>query len=86
MMVEHSLLNRNIKVKIGLTLQPLAFFLGLIDKVQCDLQMLCDPRTCLKNSNNPWNFYCYFLLLTLPKGALNKMLKKNIEMERYLYS
>ena len=29
-------------------------------------------------------FHYYFLLLTLPKGASNKILKTNIVMERYL--
>ena len=40
-------------MSVNADLQPLVFFLGLIDKVQCNLQMLFDPRTCLKNSNNP---------------------------------
>ena len=29
------------------------FFFRLIDKVQCDLKITFDPRTWLKNSDNP---------------------------------
>ena len=61
--------------------------LGLIDKVQCDLQILFDPGTWLKNSDNPWNvslLFSYFI--TLPKEVSYKILKTNIEIERYLCS
>ena len=55
MRMEHRLLNQNFKVKIWLrsNLATISFFyLGLIDKVQYDLQILVDPKTWLKNSDN----------------------------------
>ena len=36
------------------------FFLGLINKVQCEFQILFDPRTWLIKSDNPWNFSLLF--------------------------
>ena len=87
--MENRLLNRNFKVKILLSSYPTTIRFSFWDQlikfnVTCRYFLIPehDPKIVITHEI----FHYDFLLLTLPTGASNKILKTNIVMERYLCS
>ena len=79
--MEHRLLNRNIKVKIRLRSNPTTTHFSFWDysvKVNVTCRCFLIREHVSKIVITHETFHCYFLLLTLPKGAVNKILKKKI--------
>ena len=87
--MEHRLLNRNFKVKIGLRFNPtttrFSFWDSLI-KFNVTCRYFLVPQHGSEIVITHETFHYYFLLLILPKRVSNKILKTNIKMERYLFS
>ena len=79
--MENRLLNRNIKAKIRLGSNPTTTRYSLRD-LTIKFNMTCGcfliPKHGSKIVITHETFHYYFLLLTLPMGALNKILKKII--------
>ena len=81
--MEHRLLNRNIKVKIRLRSNPTTTsysFWDLSIKLNVTCRCILTPKhgsEIVITHITHETFHYYFLLLTLPKEALNKIFKKN---------
>ena len=87
MLMENRLLNRNFKVKIWLSSNPIATrfsFWDLLIKFNVTYRYFLIPEHGSKIVITHEIFHYYFLLLTLPMRASNKILKINIAMEHYL--
>ena len=79
MIMEHRLLNRNIKFKIRVRSNPATtrysfWDLSIKFNVTCTCFLISKHGSKIVITNE--TFHSYFLLLTLPTGALNKIFKK----------
>ena len=78
MIIQHKLLNRNIKVKIRLRSNPTTTrysFWDLLIKFNVTCRCFLIPKHGSEIVITHETFHYYFLLLTFPKEALNKILK-----------